>query len=41
MSHEANIAEIAWVEHKCIECNRIFDMWNETDVNEWFYGHDC
>jgi hypothetical protein len=26
---------------KCKECKRIFDLHNETDADEWFYGHDC
>jgi len=25
----------------CVECNRVFDMFDETDTEEWFYGHDC
>ena len=25
----------------CVECEREFDLMNETDANEWFYGHDC
>ena len=26
---------------QCVECDRIFDLFDETDANEWFYGHDC
>jgi hypothetical protein len=26
---------------KCIECSRVFDLMNDDDNNEWFYGHDC
>lgn len=26
---------------KCIECERVFDLLNEDDANEWYYGHDC
>lgn len=26
---------------RCIECNRIFDLLNELDAEEWHYGHDC
>jgi hypothetical protein len=26
---------------KCVECNRVFDLFNEEEANEWFYGHDC
>ena len=25
----------------CVECDRVFDMFDETDAEEWFYGHDC
>jgi hypothetical protein len=25
----------------CGECNRVFDMFDETDAEEWHYGHDC
>ena len=25
----------------CVECNRVFDLWDEDDAGEWFYGHDC
>lgn len=27
--------------HKCPECGRVFDLDDETDAAEWFYGHDC
>lgn len=26
---------------KCKECNRTFDLWNEEEAGEWFFGHDC
>ena len=26
---------------KCSECNRVFDLLNEVDAEEWAYGHDC
>ncbi len=26
---------------KCVECDRVFDLLNELDANEWGYGHDC
>lgn len=26
---------------KCVECGRMFDLLDETDANEWSYGHDC
>ena len=25
----------------CEECERVFDLFDETDQNEWTYGHDC
>lgn len=26
---------------RCVECRRIFDLLDENDANEWYYGHDC
>ena len=26
---------------KCVECERVFDLGDEFDASEWFYGHDC
>ena len=26
---------------KCEECNRVFDLLDEEQANEWYYGHDC
>lgn len=26
---------------KCVECNRVFDLLNEEEAEEWYYGHDC
>ena len=25
----------------CEECGRVFDMLDEDESQEWFYGHDC
>ena len=25
----------------CQECKRVFDMFNDLDVEEWSFGHDC
>jgi hypothetical protein len=25
----------------CEECERIFDLFDEDQANEWYYGHDC
>ena len=24
-----------------IECDRVFDLLNQLDADEWAYGHDC
>lgn len=29
------------MEAKCRECGRIFDLLDETDAEEWGFGHDC
>lgn len=26
---------------QCPECGRVFDLMDETDAEEWAYGHDC
>jgi hypothetical protein len=26
---------------RCPECFRVFDLMNEVDAEEWYYGHDC
>jgi hypothetical protein len=26
---------------KCPECERVFDLTDETDADEWYFGHDC
>lgn len=26
---------------KCPECERVFDLLDEEDAEEWYYGHDC
>jgi hypothetical protein len=26
---------------QCVECERSFDLLDETDADEWAYGHDC
>ena len=26
---------------KCDECDRVFDLLDEDDASEWYYGHDC
>jgi hypothetical protein len=29
------------VYHRCVECNRVFDLFHEIDLEEYSYGHDC
>ena len=26
---------------RCGECGRVFDLLDEEQAEEWFYGHDC
>jgi hypothetical protein len=26
---------------QCADCGRVFDLLNESDAEEWAYGHDC
>lgn len=26
---------------KCPECSRVFNLLDDTDCQEWSYGHDC
>lgn len=26
---------------KCKECGRTFDLWNDDEAGEWYFGHDC
>jgi hypothetical protein len=28
-------------EQKCVECGRVFDMRDEDEANDYWYGHDC
>ena len=25
----------------CIECNRVFNLLDEEDAGEYYFGHDC
>ena len=29
------------VKQQCNECERVFDLLDDDDANEWMYGHDC
>ena len=35
------IAEMVGTATKCAECGRIFDLMDEDDASEYYYGHDC
>jgi hypothetical protein len=26
---------------RCVECGRIFNLLNEEEAGEFYYGHDC
>ena len=26
---------------RCVECNRVWDLNDENDANDYYYGHDC
>lgn len=26
---------------KCVECSRVFNLLDEDEAGEWYYGHDC
>lgn len=26
---------------ECPECNRVWDLNDEDDANDYYYGHDC
>lgn len=26
---------------KCPECERAFNLLDDVDAEEWYYGHDC
>ena len=26
---------------KCVECARVFNLLEEEEAGEWYYGHDC
>ena len=29
------------MKRQCPECHRVFDLLDDTDAEEWAYGHDC
>mgnify|MGYP003110751596 CR=1 FL=1 len=30
-----------WTNAICPECQREFNLFDEKDNQEWYYGHDC
>jgi len=26
---------------RCVECRRVFNLLDEDDASEFYYGHDC
>ena len=30
-----------WPFQQCPECDRVFNLADPTDAEEWAYGHDC
>ncbi len=26
---------------RCVECSRVFDLLDEEQAGEYYYGHDC
>lgn len=41
MADSFTIKVVDLISNTCVECNRTFDMTNETESNEWSFGHDC
>lgn len=33
--------EMGILSAQCVECERVFDLTDDNDVEEWHYGHDC
>lgn len=40
MSAES-VRERATLSNTCAECGRVFDLLDNTDAQEYAYGHDC
>jgi hypothetical protein len=43
MSNQPHYSVLTTTEVKetCPECNRVFDLYDLDDADEWFNGHDC
>lgn len=37
----ARVAPLILHKPECVECGRVFDLFNSTDAAEWSAGHDC
>jgi hypothetical protein len=35
------IPKFRYAQRICAECDRMFDLLDDVDAQEWFYGHDC
>jgi hypothetical protein len=41
MSNQITTGPVLGTKATCIECNRVFNLLNLEDVNEYYFGHDC
>lgn len=41
MSHSVTRKANMKLQQECEECGRVFDLTDEDDANEFYYGHDC
>ena len=40
-SEKPHIGQRLVTNTRCHECNRVFDLLNDADAQEYYYGHDC
>ena len=40
-SEKPHIGQRLVTNTRCYECNRVFDLLNDIDAQEYYYGHDC
>ena len=33
--------DAAFAAYTCHECSRVFDLYNDDDAQDWYFGHDC
>ena len=41
LDRELRLRRKAVMMAKCNECERVFDLLNDHDIDDWYYGHDC